>query len=56
MAQQAYVFVYGVTYALALRLQKLETDEDDSYLNSGWADPHSLKRQFHGVGDVRWRP
>lgn len=37
-------------------LKKLEADEDDSYLNSGWADPHSLKRQFHGVGDVRWRP
>jgi len=37
-------------------LKKLETDEDDSYLNSGWADPQSLKRQFHGVGNVKWRP
>ncbi|KAJ7394896.1 hypothetical protein OS493_000733 [Desmophyllum pertusum] len=37
-------------------LKKLETDEDDSYLNSGWSDPQSLKRQFHGVGNVKWRP
>lgn len=37
-------------------LKKLETDEDDSYLNSDWADPQSLKRQFHGVGNVKWRP
>lgn len=37
-------------------LKKLVTDEDDSYLNSGWADPQSLKRQFHGVGNVKWRP
>ena len=37
-------------------LQKLETDEDDSYLNSDWADPQALKRQFHGVGNVKWRP
>lgn len=39
-----------------LSSQKLETDEDDSYLNSGWSDPQSLKRQFHGVGNVKWRP
>lgn len=37
-------------------LKKLETDEDNSYLNSGWADPQALKRQFHGVGNVKWRP
>lgn len=37
-------------------LKKLETDEDDSYLNSDWADPQALKRQFHGVGNVKWRP
>ncbi|XP_053311541.1 cilia- and flagella-associated protein 298 [Spea bombifrons] len=37
-------------------LKKLEEDEDISYLNSDWADNHSLKRQFQGVKDIKWRP
>lgn len=37
-------------------LKKLETDDDVSYMNSNWADPQSLKRQFQGVRDVKWRP
>lgn len=47
-----------MTYAYRKQeeLKKLEADEEDSYLNSGWADPQALKRQFHGVGNVKWRP
>ncbi|XP_028413169.1 cilia- and flagella-associated protein 298-A-like [Dendronephthya gigantea] len=37
-------------------MKKLETDDDVSYMNSAWADPHSLKRQFQGVRDVKWKP
>ncbi|KXJ23747.1 cilia- and flagella-associated protein 298 [Exaiptasia diaphana] len=37
-------------------LKKLESSEDDHYLNSSWADPNSLKRQFQGVRDIKWRP
>ncbi|XP_069800715.1 cilia- and flagella-associated protein 298 [Dendropsophus ebraccatus] len=37
-------------------LKKLEEDEDSSYLNSDWADSSSLKRQFQGVKDIKWRP
>ncbi|XP_046849073.1 cilia- and flagella-associated protein 298-like isoform X2 [Xenia sp. Carnegie-2017] len=37
-------------------MKKLEADDDVSYMNSSWADPHSLKRQFQGVRDVKWRP
>uniref|UniRef100_A0A8C5PI42 Cilia and flagella associated protein 298 n=1 Tax=Leptobrachium leishanense TaxID=445787 RepID=A0A8C5PI42_9ANUR len=37
-------------------LKKLEEDEDLSYLNSDWSDSHSLKRQFQGVKDIKWRP
>jgi len=29
--------------------------EDDSYLNSAWADPNSLKRKMHGVDNVSWK-
>ncbi|XP_077150094.1 cilia- and flagella-associated protein 298 isoform X2 [Ranitomeya variabilis] len=36
-------------------LKKLEEDEDISYLNAEWADSSSLKRQFQGVKDIKWR-
>lgn len=36
-------------------LKKLEIDDDDNYLNSTWADGSSLKRQFHGLENVRFR-
>ncbi|KAM4887564.1 cilia- and flagella-associated protein 298 isoform 1-T1 [Thomomys bottae] len=37
-------------------LKKLEENEDDSCLNSPWADNTALKRYFHGVKDIKWRP
>ncbi|XP_066475182.1 cilia- and flagella-associated protein 298 isoform X2 [Tiliqua scincoides] len=37
-------------------LKKLEENDDDSFLDSEWADSHALKRQFHGVKDIKWRP
>ncbi|XP_031569333.1 cilia- and flagella-associated protein 298-like [Actinia tenebrosa] len=43
-------------YSKQEELKKLETCNDDNYLNSAWADPNSLKRQFQGVSDVKWRP
>ncbi|KAM7343452.1 cilia- and flagella-associated protein 298 [Cochliomyia hominivorax] len=36
-------------------LKKLEIDEDDSYLNSSWADSGSLKKHAHGLENVRFR-
>ncbi|MEJ1282994.1 cilia and flagella associate protein 298 [Cricetulus griseus] len=36
--------------------QKLEENDDDSCLNSPWADNTALKRHFHGVKDIKWRP
>ncbi|NWI87657.1 CF298 protein, partial [Pitta sordida] len=37
-------------------LKKLEEDDDDAFLNAEWADNHALKRQFHGVKDIKWGP
>ncbi|CAG4966302.1 unnamed protein product [Colias eurytheme] len=36
--------------------KKLEQDEDDSYLDSKWADGQNLKRQFHGLNNISWKP
>lgn len=37
-------------------LKKLDKDDDDSYLNSEWADNGNLKRAFHGIKNISWRP
>ncbi|XP_035736987.1 protein tipE-like isoform X4 [Vespa mandarinia] len=36
--------------------QQLEQNDDDEYLNSPWADGSSLKRHFHGMNNISWRP
>ncbi|XP_059613575.1 cilia- and flagella-associated protein 298 isoform X2 [Phlebotomus argentipes] len=35
-------------------LKKLEQDDDDEYLNSSWADSGSLKRQVHGLDNIKF--
>ena len=37
-------------------LQKLDAVEDDSFLDSKWADNSMLKRQFQGLDNIAWRP
>lgn len=36
-------------------LKQLEEDEDDSYLQSKWANSKILKQQLHGVGNIEFR-
>ena len=36
-------------------LKRLEKDEDDSYLDSKWADGNALKRQFQGINNISWK-
>lgn len=36
-------------------MKRLELDDDDSYLDSNWADPKQMKRQLHGTNDIRFR-
>ena len=36
-------------------LDRVAREEDDSYLNSAWADPNALKRKMHGVNSVSWK-
>ncbi|RZC38366.1 UPF0769 protein C21orf59 [Asbolus verrucosus] len=37
-------------------LKKLEADDDDTYFNSEWADSNNLKKTFHGLKNISWRP
>ncbi|CAH8821044.1 unnamed protein product [Trichobilharzia szidati] len=36
--------------------KKLDEDDEDAYLNSSWAEPNQLKRQFHGLTNIKWGP
>ncbi|XP_048765916.2 cilia- and flagella-associated protein 298-like [Ostrea edulis] len=35
---------------------KLEAESEDAYLDSQWADSNQLKRQFHGMNNIKWGP
>ncbi|KAL1502033.1 hypothetical protein ABEB36_007241 [Hypothenemus hampei] len=37
-------------------LKKLDQDDDDNYLNSDWADGSNLKKSFHGLNNISWKP
>lgn len=37
-------------------MKKLNEDSEDSYMDSDWADNNSLKRQFQGLNNIKWRP
>lgn len=47
-----YIFI--LIYSLFL-FQKLDEDEDDSYLDSSWSDGSNLKKQVHGLDNVKFR-
>uniref|UniRef100_A0A4W4FXH4 Ubiquitin-like domain-containing protein n=1 Tax=Electrophorus electricus TaxID=8005 RepID=A0A4W4FXH4_ELEEL len=37
-------------------ISKLDETDDDSYLQSEWADRQALKRQFQGLTNIKWGP
>ncbi|CAF4758473.1 unnamed protein product, partial [Rotaria magnacalcarata] len=43
-------------YRKQQELKKLEENEDNSYMDSEWADRNSLKRTFQGLNDIKWKP
>lgn len=53
---QVNIFPVLNRFSLLFPQQKLEENDDDSFLDSEWADSHALKRHFHGVKDIKWRP
>ena len=36
-------------------MQKMSLEDEDSYMNSAWANPKALKNSFTGIGDVSWK-
>jgi hypothetical protein len=36
-------------------VKTLETDNQDDFMNSSWANNKNLKAQMHGQSDIKWR-
>lgn len=56
MTEEERKHVMLQAYRRQEELKKLDTDEDDNYLNSEWADSGNLKRSFQGIKNINWRP
>lgn len=52
--QQKQMMAYY--YRKQQEMKKLEENEDNSYMDSDWADRNALKRTFQGLNDIKWRP
>lgn len=37
-------------------LKKLAENDEDDYMNSEWADNSNLKKSFHGLHNISWKP
>ena len=34
----------------------VKKDDDDSYLDSEWANPKGLQKSFQGIDEISWKP
>lgn len=56
MSQDAQIKLMSKLHKQAEEYKKMEKDDDDSYLDSQWANPHTLKNQFQGIQDLDFKP
>lgn len=42
-------------YRRQQELKRMELDDDDSYLDSNWADPKQMQRQLNGTNDIKFQ-
>ncbi|XP_055390208.1 cilia- and flagella-associated protein 298 [Condylostylus longicornis] len=55
MSEETKKMLMAESFRRQEQLKKLELDEDDSYLNSKWADNKSLQKHVHGLDDIKFR-
>lgn len=55
MTEEIQKQLMAQAYRRQEELKKLHLDDDDSYLNSRWADPKQMKRQLHGTDNIKFK-
>ncbi|GFY73270.1 hypothetical protein TNIN_284121, partial [Trichonephila inaurata madagascariensis] len=49
-------YIFGKNRKIIIKLQKrLEIDDDDSHLDSQWADNNRLKKTYLGLSTIRFK-
>lgn len=56
MSEEARKQIMLHEYRRQEELKKLDQNDDDSFLNSRWADNSSMKKQMHGLDNLKFRP
>lgn len=56
VSQEAQIKMMSAMHKKAEELKRIEKDDDNSYLDSEWANPRGLKNTFQGINDVDWKP
>ena len=47
---------YPISSGNYARNSVTDKDDDDSYLDSEWANPRGLQKTFQGIDEVDWKP
>lgn len=55
MSQQEQVKLMSELHRKAEELKRIEKDDDDSYLDSEWANPNGIKNTFQGIDNIDWK-
>ncbi|KAH0793488.1 UPF0769 protein C21orf59 [Histomonas meleagridis] len=56
MSKEAQIKMMSAMHKKAEELKRIQDDDDDSYMNSEWANPNGLKNTFQGLEQVDWKP
>ena len=56
VSQEAQIKWMSAMHKKAEELKRIDKDDDNSYLDSEWANPRGLKNTFQGINDVDWKP
>lgn len=56
MSQEAQVRLMSQMHRKMEEYKRIDKDDDDSYLDSEWANPKGLANTFQGLEEISWKP
>jgi hypothetical protein len=56
LSQDAQLKLMSRLHKQAEELKRIDKDDDDSYLDSQWANPKGLQSTFQGLEEIDWKP
>jgi hypothetical protein len=56
VSQEAQLKLMSQLHKKAEELKRIDKDDDDSYLDSQWANPKGLQNTFQGLEEIDWKP